>query len=180
MRRYGVPHFAKTQAFKDMWKNPEFVKAYLEKQIATKRANNSFHISKPERQVEKMLIAKFGKDNVLSQYKDENRYPYLCDFYIKSFDLFIECNFHWTHNKHLFDANSEQDIQRLEFLRKKAVEKRKVIPDKDNAYETAIQVWTERDPLKLKTAKSNKLNYVIFWTLEDAKAFLGINNNYVV
>ena len=26
-----------------------------------------------------------------------DRYPFACDFYISSLDLFIECNYHWTH-----------------------------------------------------------------------------------
>lgn len=42
------------------------------------------------------LAVTFGPDDVVRQYRDP-RYPFFCDFYVRSLDLFVECNFHWTH-----------------------------------------------------------------------------------
>lgn len=77
-------------------------------EINTKRKNNSFCKSTPEEIYYNRLIEQYGRDDVFRQYRDE-RYPFNCDFYIKSKDMFIECNFHWTHGKHPYDSNSAED-----------------------------------------------------------------------
>lgn len=61
-----------------------------EKEYITKRKNNSFNSSKAEIQLQKKLVEVFGKCDVVRQYFDRERYPFKCDFYIKSIDLFIE------------------------------------------------------------------------------------------
>jgi hypothetical protein len=45
----------------------------------------------------------------------------MVDIYIKSLDIFIECNFHWTHGGHWFNYNDEQDIKRLNFLKERYI-----------------------------------------------------------
>jgi len=44
------------------------------------------------------LIAIYGANDIIRGYRDirysNNGYKFQCDFYIKSEDLFIECNFH--------------------------------------------------------------------------------------
>ena len=72
-------------------------------------------------------------------------------------DLFIECNFHWTHNNHIFNQFSKEDQKILYDLQHK----------ESKYYKNAIITWTIRDPLKYKVAKENKLNYKIFWNLEE-------------
>ena len=68
----------------------------LNKQIETKKRAHSFKKSKKEDLYYNYLCNIYGSDDVVRQYSDD-RYPFSCDFYIKSKDLFIECNFHWTH-----------------------------------------------------------------------------------
>lgn len=51
--------------------------------------------------------------------------------------------------KHPF-TGSQEDINLLEILQKKS---------NNNQYTSAIKVWTQTDPLKMKTAKDNNLNY---------------------
>ncbi len=75
--------------------------------------------------------------------------------YIKNLDLYIECNFTWTHNYKPF-KNSVEDLIELEKLKNKNTQ----------YYNSAINVWTKRDPLKLRTFKQNKLNYKIFYRIE--------------
>lgn len=132
-------------------------KVILEKQYITKSNNNSFNISNVEEQYYLYLIDKYGVDNVLRQYKDD-RYPFLCDFYIKSEDLFIELNLHWTHGGHLF-TNSDVDKVQLNTWKERAL--------KSDFYKNAIETWTIRDVLKYNTAKENKLNYLVFYFEDD-------------
>ena len=76
--KYGENNFAKT-------------KLYLEKSYDTKKLNNSFNTSQPEEMFYDELCKIFDKEDIYRQYK-EIRYPFDCDFYIKSLDLFIELN----------------------------------------------------------------------------------------
>ena len=41
-------------------------------------------------------------------------------------------------------------------------------------YNNAIDVWTKRDQLKIKTAKDNNLNYKAFYSLNELKQYLEI------
>lgn len=122
----------------------------LAKQHETKKRNNSFNTSSPEDNYYYYLCEKYSKEDVIRQYKDD-RYPYSCDFYIKSKDLFIELNLTWTHNDHPFDKNNAQDLKILERWKKKA--------ETSDYYKNAVYVWTDLDIRKQKTARENKLNY---------------------
>lgn len=120
----------------------------------TKRKNNTFHSSSNEKEVMGMLIKKFGKDDVIFQYNSEE-YPYNCDFYIKSLDLYIELNIYFSHGGHWFDSNSIDDINKLLEWSYKS--------KKSNLYEKSVYVWTVADLMKRDTAISNGLNYLVFW-----------------
>lgn len=148
--KYGVENPSQSQEIKD-------------KKYATQKANNSFNFSKPEIILYKSLCEKFGQENVLKQYKEE-RYPFNCDFYVKSKDLFIELNMFFSHGTHAFNENNPEDIKLLNIWK----EKSKNSP----MYKDAIDVWTTRDPLKIKTAIENKLNYIALYTWEDINNFL--------
>lgn len=134
-----------------------------QKRDNTKRKNKTFGTSIPENKTYKLLLNKFDKDDIIRQYKDE-RYPFNCDFYIKSIDLFIECNYFWTHQKHFFNEKNEDDIKILN----KMIE---LCNDKP-FYKSAIKVWTESDILKRNTAINNKLNYIVFWNLDECKKWI--------
>lgn len=124
--------------------------------FVTKKKNHSFGpISKMENLAYMYLSLEYP--DTIRQYRDEIRYPFNCDFYIPCLDLFVECNFHWTHGKHLFDPFSKEDQQKLYELQHKD----------GNYYKNAGIIWSERDPLKYKTAKENNLNYKIFWNLQE-------------
>ena len=64
------------------------------KKINTMHKNNSFKIcdTKVEKEVYEKLLTHFSKEDIIPQYFDGERYPFKCDFYIKSVDLFIEVN----------------------------------------------------------------------------------------
>ncbi len=135
-------------------KNMDWPKT-LKKQAETKRKNNSFRISKPEEDLYLQLCQQYGKENVLRNYKDEKRYPFFCDFYIVSEDLFIELNRHWTHGGHFFEESNPEDIKQLKKWKEKA--------KSSKYFQYAIKNWTEKDPLKRQIAKTNKIKYKVIW-----------------
>lgn len=102
------------------------------------------------------LVQRFGKDDVYYQYGKhpyDKRYPYNCDFYIKSLDLFIEINAHYSHGGHWYDDGNHDDRLRVKHLVSSG-KKRNV---------SAIDVWTRTDVEKRAKAKQEGLNYLVFW-----------------
>lgn len=151
MKRYGV-------------KNPYQIKSVrnrldYDKIISTKRKTGKLNSSAQEERLNSILINIFGKENVVREYRDDRyRNPktkrrYCCDFYIKSEDLFIELQGHYTHGKHPFDENNLEDID----LRKLYESK---ICDKKPSYQKIIDVWCNADVTKRRAAKSSKLKYL--------------------
>lgn len=116
----------------------------------TKTINKSFNISKVEDNFYEQLCEQYGRDNIVRQYKDP-RYPFNCDFYVKSEDLFIELNKHWTHGPHPFNEQNTEDTILLQAWQERAID--------SQYYQSAIDVWTKRDPQKLQLALKNNLNY---------------------
>lgn len=139
--RYGVTSPTKLQFVRD-------------KIYQTKKQNHTVSSSKAEIIANKMLSDEFSKENVVHQYRDKIRYPYMCDFYIKPLDLFIEFNLHWSHGKHFFKSGLN-DLEILNQWKVKAID--------SSYYQSAINVWTVRDIAKRDIAIANKLNYLVFW-----------------
>ena len=133
-------------------------KELIDKINKTKKNNHTFNTSKSEERCYNILINKFGVDNVIRQYKSDV-YPFQCDFYIKSINTYIECNFHWTHGEHLFDCNNKDDIDKLN--------KWKELSTTSKFYNNAISTWTIRDIKKFEYAKKNNLNYLVFYNEND-------------
>ena len=134
-------------------------KEILAKAYKTKKLNKSFNTSTPEDIYYKKLSDRYGIDNVLRQYKDD-RYPFACDFYIKTLDLFIELNFSWTHGGHKFNEANAADIAKLSAWKEKATTSK--------YYEKAIDTWVRLDIKKFETAKKNNLNYKVYYTEQEA------------
>lgn len=126
-------------------------KIQVTKAFLTKRKNKTFNTSKPEECLYDMLLKQNINKTIYRQYKDKERYPYYCDFYIKEDDLFIELNTHWTHGGHPFDPNNKKDLEQLALWQEKAKQSK--------FYAQAIYVWTDLDPKKQKCARDNNLNY---------------------
>lgn len=122
----------------------------------TKRNNNTFNTSNAEEQYYLYLVSLYGKEDIIRQYRDD-RYPFSCDFYIKSLDKFVELNLHWTHGGHTYNENNKQDIERKLFLEMKSAT--------SNYYKNALYVWTNLDVRKQNIAKYNNLNYEAIYQL---------------
>jgi hypothetical protein len=143
LEKYGVDNVSQISAVKN--------KKYL-----THKKNNSFNISKPERVAESALRAICS--DLICQHK-EDRYPFSCDFYSPTKDLFIECNFHWAHGKKPFDSNDMIDLAKLGYWQEKS--------KNSKFYKHAIKTWTVSDLEKRNIAAKNNLNYLVFWSLKD-------------
>ena len=138
----------------------------------SKRKNKTWSTSKPEEIMYEILCNKFGEDDVIRQYK-ESRYPFHCDFYIKSLDLFIELNATWLHGYHWFDKTDMNDLDNLNQWLDNVKSGKKF-------YNVAIDVWTRRDVIKRQTAIDNNLNYVVFWKNDLSDFLEWINSENLV
>lgn len=158
---YGVAYYFQTSEFKEyMVSINEQRKA---KEFETKKRNNSFKSSRAEKACLVALQEKFGADDVLMQYTSSS-YPFRCDFYIKSLDLYIELNEYWMHGKHFFDSANNDDLKVLESWKERA--------KTSKAYCQAIDTWTVRDPKKVATAVANGLRYLVFWSEAELLAWI--------
>ena len=152
LERYGVDNPFKSREI--MSKVDK--KARLTKAEHTKRVNQTFTKSKSEEALYTELLKYFCVDDICRQYHD-TRYPFRCDFYIKSLDLFIEVNLHWTHFKHPFNSACSEDLAQLEVFKLKNTK----------GYHKLIEVWSVRDPEKLSTATQSKINYRVLYNKQD-------------
>ena len=154
LEHYGVINYGLTKEHQNKLKSKEVVK----KRENTKRKNHTFNTSKGENESYKLLKEKYI--DIKYQYKSKV-YPFYCDFYIPSLNLYIECNYHWTHGGKPFENIEEDNL-----IIKKWKEKN------TKFYDNAINCWTIRDVKKRNTAKENNLNYIEFWNIEELKDWL--------
>lgn len=123
-----------------------------------------YWISKREQEIADYCKQKFNE--VYQQYREDDRYPFNCDIYIKDVDVFIEyqgCHFH---GKHPFDPNSKEDQIRLQ----KMIDKSKT--NVSGIYKKMINGWTVRDPLKRDIAKKNNVKLIEIWPNDDYKKII--------
>ena len=139
---YGVPYGVQSPVFQA-------------KMNAAKHKNGTFNSSNIEECIKAFDIFK-------SQYNKDVRYPYLCDFYDKDKDLFIEVNASWTHNFHWYDVDS--DAVMVNAWKKKS--------DDSQYYASALKIFTKSDVEKRECARVNNLNYVTLWDSDGMDADL--------
>lgn len=120
------------------------------KSYLTKKKNHSFKVSKTEDLCYEQLLsiypdAKHGYKSI--------KYPFICDLYIPSKDIYIELNFHWTHGLHPY--NEKNDSKKLaDWIEKSKTSK---------YFENAIHTWTIRDIHKVEIARQNNVNLLVFY-----------------
>lgn len=159
IKKYGVYNYTKTEEYHNIIKEKEI--ETINQRNNTKRKNNTFNTSNPENNSFILLQKKYN--NIIRNYKSD-KYPFNCDFYIPDLDLYIECNFHWTHGLHPYNENNIEDINKVNLWKSKNTK----------YYNNAIITWTIRDINKRKIAKENNLNYLEFFTFNKLKEY--INN----
>ena len=132
------------------------------------KKHKSYNKSKPEDICYKLLKEKYP--DIIRQYYSD-KYPFKCDFYIPSKDLYLEYN-GFFHQKHFFNKNDINDIKHLNELKEKANKSNAHLLGKQSRYDTAIYVWTDLDVRKQQCVKQNKLNFVAFWNVDECKEWI--------
>lgn len=110
--------------------------------------------SKAEDAIYEELCSIYGEENIIRQYKSDV-YPFHCDFYIQSKDLYIEYQGSWTHGSIPYRESDTACAQQLQLWKEKA--------KNSEYYKDAIETWTYRDVIKRETACKYKLNYIEIW-----------------
>lgn len=174
LERYGVTCYSKTKEYKnrlkpirkEMYRKAEDTlekkygsldaayKLICSKRNESLRKNNSFNRSNMENNLYYYLLNYF-KEDIKRNYSDSVRYPFKCDFYIPSKDLFVELNAHWTHGNTPYDSNDVYCQNKLKNWQEKA--------KTSKFYKNAIYTWTDLDVRKAEIAKKNNLNYIVIY-----------------
>lgn len=172
LEKYGVDKAIKSDLVKEKCKQTCLEKygssspmknSYIVNKSINKRIqNNTWSTSKPEEELYLYIKERFP--SVKRQYKDKERYPYFCDFYIPELDLFLELNGTWTHGNHPYDMNSKEDNSILNIWKEKSKE--------HPMYLSAIKTWVVSDVNKRNKAKENHLNFKEVWNLDEGKEFI--------
>nr|DAM31312.1 MAG TPA: endonuclease-like protein [Ackermannviridae sp.] len=158
LEKYGVDNYGKSLKHKINMSTIMSSNEMQEHRYGVMTKNHSFNTSKEEDEVYEFLSQYI---DVTRQFNISSRYPFNCDFYIEDLDMFIECNFHWTHGGHPFDKNSIADQVKVQRWKSK----------KTKYYDNAIETWLVRDVKKRDKAKEENINYFEFWSLKELKKF---------
>ena len=158
LEKYGVDNYGKSLKHKTNMSTIMLSDEMQKHRYSIMSKNNTFNTSKEEDEVYEFLSQYI---DVTRQFNGSSKYPFCCDFYIEDLDMFIECNFHWTHGGHPFDPSSIKDQVKLEQWKAKQTK----------YYNNAIKTWTKRDVEKRNKAKEENLNYKEFWSLKELKEF---------
>lgn len=146
----------------DYWQQSESHKLQLpaihKKVCNTLKVNGTYRTSSTEKL--------FFDISDFEQQHYDNRYPYLCDFYDKNTDAFIEINASWVHGFHWFGSD-KKDNDRLNYFKKRG--------ENSDYYASTIYTWTQSDVEKRECARKNNLNYITFWDAKGSDADLWMN-----
>lgn len=146
-KKYGNPYWSNKSKAQETMKQKYGVKSYLETREARLARDNKYQTN-----FYNILIDIFDKSDIIAEHKSES-YPWFCDFYVKSKELYIEYNFHWSHGPHPFDPSSLEDIKLFNIYSSK-------LKAGKSSYTQVISTWCINDKQKLNTALKNKLNYI--------------------
>ena len=114
----------------------------------TRNKHQSHTKSKAEDNFYSKLLFQFKEEDIVRHYVDVIKYPFECDFYIKSKDLYIEYQGHQTHGDEPFDLTNLNHTQKLVEYEQKGVD---------------MSTWTMRDPKKLKVATTSGIKLLLVY-----------------
>jgi hypothetical protein len=158
LERYGTIFYTQTNEYKELYSNSNFVKQKQEKEHITKKKNGTEGVSIKEDKLFNILLTKFP--DVKRQYRTDV-YPYPCDFYIPSLDLYIEYQGEPGHGTEPYIGTPEQVKLANTWMQKSTEINWK--GQKKTRYLTMYKRWTITDPNKRKIVKDNHLKWIEFF-----------------
>ena len=168
IEKYGYDNYTKSDESKERYKDREYVEQIKLKMKSTnlKKYGVEYYNHKTNMIVSKdtiyeLLSNKFP--DIIRQYRT-SLYPYNCDFYIPSLDIYIEYQGNWTHGDSPFNSSNIEHQNKLKDWEDKS--------EYSSYYKNAIYVWTDLDVRKRKTAKQNNIKLLEFWTIEEVEDWL--------
>lgn len=176
-RRFQDPE--KYEAFLATMNKPSTLQKCKESQLdatvkqkihETKKRNGSYGKSKWGDEDYIKLIKVFSENNIIRQHYTKE-YPFNCDFYIKSLDLYIECHYSQFHNYKPFDSTNEQHLVELREFQE-LFEKTPKNDKGENQYSKIIYTWTDLDVRKYQCVQENHLNFLRFYFRKDFDTWL--------
>lgn len=139
---------ARKKALSDKINSPDAIK----KANQTKRQNGTYKHSKSEDLFYRKLCCVFGVEDVIRQFASD-LYPFACDFYIKSKDLYIEYQGHYTHGSKPYLCCD--DIERS------------CISEAFETHKTDSATWLVRDTNKIRSALSGGITLLLVYPKND-------------
>lgn len=164
--KYGTDWYCQSEEYR------KHVPEMKEKEYKTRLLNNNYKKSTEEDTCYDLLKEKYP--DIVRQYRSE-LYPFNCDFYIPSKNLYIEYNGSHFHNNHPFNKNDKNDIKELNRLKLLAETSERHKIGKQSQYDNMIYTWTDLDVRKRNIANENNLNYIMFYTIDACKEWLENN-----
>lgn len=159
LNHYGVDNWTKTKEYKEFASS--ISKEVQRKGYVTMKKNGTLYKRHSISEQKCFDILHIIYPDIIREYRDEERYPWKCDFYVPSKDLFIEFQGFYTHGLHPYDPISEEDIK----------EKERLI-DRYGKDSQAVTIWTIKDVEKRETAKKNNLNYLEFFDFKEVEEYV--------
>ena len=167
IEKYGCDNVSKSEHIKKIISED---RERLIKAHNTKKINGTYKKSIEEDKVYNKLLEFFNKEDIDRQHKSD-LYPFNCDFYIFSLDLYIEFQGTWTHGDHPFDINNNEDKYTLEKFKEKSKHSK--------YYNAAIYTWTDLDVKKRTTARKNNLNWIEFFSYNEFEEWVNLYKYYI-
>ena len=158
--------------WKEHIQSPEYQIHRKQQEYITKKKNKSFCGSKEENLCFELIKEKY-KD-AIHQFRDNKRYPFNCDIYIPSLDLFIEYQGSEFHGRKPYEG-TEEDLQKIKLWKEHGDKICKQENKHGSRYYAMINTWTIGDVNKRNIAKQNNLNYIEFWNINEVKEWLNKN-----
>lgn len=176
--KYGCDNPMKNKQVKNKYKqtvlnsygvdNPLKSSIVQQKRNKTLKKNYKYATSKQEDIVYDLLLEIYP--DIIFHYTSDD-YPWNCDFYVPSQDLYIEFHGSHYHNDHPY-LGTEEDLKYVEKLK----ESSKIIKErtgrKKSQYDIMIYTWTDLDVRKRNHCQENNINYLEFYSLKEVEEYI--------
>lgn len=153
LERFGTEYYIQSKEGRKRnrlyWASEESKQTIVERM--KKVSSNRYKNTAGERIIYQALCLIYDKGDIIQQYRSED-YPFICDFYIKSENLYIEYQGSQYHQDHLY-TGSEKDIEIIN-------EYKELYPEFGNAVEIN---WTIKDLEKRDKCIENNVKMIFVY-----------------